>query len=245
MSSSKPLWWQNSPLCCHFELLWCEMIWKSWKTQKICWCDPSPWNENFWGYLQKWDTLVAKRWGKLWIRWLAIQESIWASFWGKRWKNLQNDQNWPFGANLSHLFGKIHHCGSLLTCFSVKWFKKVEELKKNWPMYPPGTKIFEISAKILDALVVSDGKSCESGEIGHSKSLLETHFGTKVWKNLQNWPFWVNLKPLWWQNRSLRVMLRCLDVIWFKKVEKLIAFVDVSPQDSKFLRWLRKMSHCW
>ena len=40
-------------------------------------------------------------------------------------------------------------------------------------MYPPptpGMKIFEISPK-KDALVEKDGKSCESGEIGHSKSI--------------------------------------------------------------------------
>ena len=29
-------------------------------------------------------------------------------------KNLQNEQNWPFLANLTNFFSKIHHCGSFL-----------------------------------------------------------------------------------------------------------------------------------
>ena len=43
---------------------------------------------------------------------LAIPSQSEPHFRGKDAKNMQNDQIWLFGANLSHIFGKIHHCGS-------------------------------------------------------------------------------------------------------------------------------------
>ena len=89
----------------HFEPLWCEMIWKSWKTQNICWCmPPLPKEWKFLRFLQKWDTVVVKDGKSCESGEIGHSKSIWASFWGKRWKNLQNDQNWPFWANLSHFF---------------------------------------------------------------------------------------------------------------------------------------------
>ena len=104
------LWWQNLPLrvilrC--FDVKWFE---KGWKTQNICWCSIPPPGMKIFEISPKMRHFGGKRWGKLWIGWnWAIPRSIWALFWGKRWKNLQNDQNWLFWANLSHFFGKIHH----------------------------------------------------------------------------------------------------------------------------------------
>ena len=76
-------------------------------------------------FLQKWDTLVAKDGKSCESGEIGHSKSIWASFWGKRWKNLQNDQNWPFGANLSHFFGKNCHCGSF-------WATSVWNDLKSW-----------------------------------------------------------------------------------------------------------------
>ena len=102
------LFWQNSPLWGHFELLQCEMIWKKLKNLKqYGWCSTLPQEQNFLRFLQKWDALVVKDGKSCESGEIGHSKSIWASFWGKRWKNLQNDQNWPFWANLSHFFAKF------------------------------------------------------------------------------------------------------------------------------------------
>ena len=44
-------------IVCHFESIWCEMIQKSWKTQKFADVPPKMKSVRF---LQKWDTVVVK-----------------------------------------------------------------------------------------------------------------------------------------------------------------------------------------
>ena len=106
-------------------------IWKSWKTQKICWYTCPPWKVL--KFLQKWDALVAKDGESCEI---GHFESIWASFWGKRWENLQNDQNWPFWANLSHFLAKFAIVGHFepLQCETI-W--KSWKTQKNCWCTPP------------------------------------------------------------------------------------------------------------
>ena len=125
---------------------------------------------------------------------LAILSQSEPHFEGKRWKNMLNDQNWPFWANLSHFFGKICHC---LSFWVTSVWNKLKKLKnsKNLPMYPPKPWKFLRFLQKWDALVAKDGKSCELGEIGHSKSIWASFWG-KRWKNMlddQNWPFWANV----------------------------------------------------
>ena len=129
-----PLWAHPSHFggkighCVSFWAASCEVIWKSWKTPKNCQCT-SP-RTKILRFLQKWDTLVVKRWEKLWMRW-----------------------NWPFQVNLSlilkekmekpakwtklaiwsqskPLFWQNLPLWVILSHFSVKWFVKVEKLKK-------------------------------------------------------------------------------------------------------------------
>ena len=51
---------------------------------------------------------------------LAIPSQSEFHFGGKRWENLQNDQNWPFPANLSHFFWQNLPLWVILSCFDVK-----------------------------------------------------------------------------------------------------------------------------
>ena len=76
-----------------FEPHWCETIWKSWKTQNICWCTPPP-NQKwtFLGFPQKWDSLVAKDGKSCELGEIDNSESISASFWGKM---IENRVKWP------------------------------------------------------------------------------------------------------------------------------------------------------
>ena len=119
---------------------------------------------------------------------LSHSKSIWASFWGKRWKNLQNDQNWPFWTNLSHFFGKIHHCGSLWATSVWNDLKKLKNSKSfaDVPPLPQEWNFLRFLQK-WDTLVVKDGKSCELGEIGHSKSIWASFWGEKMEKPAK-WP---------------------------------------------------------
>ena len=115
-------------IVCHFELLRVKWFEKVEKLQKIA--DVPPQEQKFLRFLQKWDTLVVKRWEKLWMRWnwpfqvnlsLILKEkmekpakwtklAIWSQSKPLFWQNL------PLWVTLSH--------------FSVKWFEKVEKLKK-------------------------------------------------------------------------------------------------------------------
>ena len=66
----------------HFEPLWCEMIWKSWKTENICWCTP-PHGMKIFEISPKMRCFGGKRWEKLWIVW-----------------------NWSFWVNLNLILGE-------------------------------------------------------------------------------------------------------------------------------------------
>ena len=106
LNQSKPLILAKSPLwvtLSHFGVKWLKKL----KNSNICWCSTLPQEWNFLRFLQKWDTLVVKDGKSCESGEIGHSKSIWASFWGKRGKNLQNDQNWPFGANLSHFFAKF------------------------------------------------------------------------------------------------------------------------------------------
>ena len=129
-----PLWAHSSHFggkighCVSFWAALCEVIWKSWKTPKIA--NVPPQEQKFLRFLQKWDTLVVKRWEKLWMRWNWPFQVNLSLILRKRWKNLQNDQNWPFGANPSHFFDKICHCGSFWATSVWNDLKKLKNSKK-------------------------------------------------------------------------------------------------------------------
>ena len=143
---SKPLFLAKFAIVGHFQPHWCEMIWKSWKTQKICWCTPPPEMETF-EISPKMICFGGKRWEKLWIRW-----------------------NWQFPVNLSLILGeKIEKYAKmailtqskplfwpnlpLWVIFSrigVKRFEKVgKKTQKICRCTPPEMKIFEISPKMI------------------------------------------------------------------------------------------------
>ena len=93
---------------------------------------------------------------------------------------LKFNQNCPFWANPSHFGGKIGHCGSF-------WAGLVWKIQKNWKTQkncqctpPPEQKFLRFLQK-WDTLVAKDGKSCESGEIGHSESICAS-FWRERWK---------------------------------------------------------------
>ena len=193
-----------------------------------------------------------KRWEKLWIRWLTIPRSIWAWFWGKRWKNLQNDQNWLFWANLSHLFWQNSPLWVILSYFSVKWFKKVEELQIIWQCIPTPLqkqKFLRFLQK-WETLVVKDGKSCESGEIGHSKSIWAS-FWQKRWKNLQNdqnWPFWSESKPLMVAKFTIEGHFEVLwcEMIWKRlKNSKHLLMFHPFPRNENFWDFSKNETLWW
>ena len=121
-----------------------------------------------------------------------------------------------FGANLSHLFWQNSPLWVIFTHFSVKWFaKKLKNSKQiaDVPPLPQESNFLRFLQK-WDTLVVKVSISFESGEIGYSKSLLETHFGGPVWKNLQNaqnWPFGANLSHFGAEFAiSIEILLRYL-----------------------------------
>ena len=128
-ANPKPLFLAKFAIVGHFELLQFDAIQKSWKTQKICQCIP-PWNENFWDFYKN-EMLWWQKMGKVVNRVkLVIPSKSEPRFGGKRWENMQNDQNWLFWANLSHFLGNICHCGSF--CAASVWYdlKKLKNSKK-------------------------------------------------------------------------------------------------------------------
>ena len=154
-------------------------------------------------------------------------------------KNLQNDQNWPFWANLTDFFGKIRHCGSFWASLVWKESKKLKN-SKNLPMYiPPRNANFwdfgwnEMPWWQNMVKVVNCMKMAIQNES-------EPHYGEKPlkWPELailsqSNWLFWQNL-PLW-------VIFSQFGVKGIQKVEKLKKFGNVhSPQKCKFLRFRMK-----
>ena len=106
-------------------------------------------------------------------------------------ENLQNDQNWPFWANLTNFFSKIRHGGSFLASLVWKESKKLKNSKKL-PMYlPPRNANFEIS----DEMRSFGGKTWEKLWIAW-KWPFQMNLSLIMGKNLQNdqnWPFWANL----------------------------------------------------
>ena len=110
---------------------------------------PPPPEQKFLRFLQKWDTLVAKDRKSCESSELGHSESIWASFWGKRWENMQNDQNWPFWANLSPFFGKIRHCASFWAASVWNDFQKFKN-SKMFQCNPPHQGLKKIFKKLND-----------------------------------------------------------------------------------------------
>ena len=171
---------------------------------------------KFLRFLQKWDTLVVKDGKSCESGEIGHSRVNLSLILGKK---MEKPAKWPKLAILSQskpLFWQNLPLSVILSLFAEKQFEKVEKLK-NLLMYPPRTKTFEISQK-WDALVAKDGESCESGEIGHSKSIWASSWG-KRWKNLQNaqnWPFWANLSHFDWQKLPLWVILSHFhwEMIW-------------------------------
>ena len=63
-------------------------------------------NPLFWQILALW--VIFSQFG---VKGIGKVEKL-KELWEIMGKNLQNDQNWPFWANLTDFFSKIHHCGS-------------------------------------------------------------------------------------------------------------------------------------
>ena len=114
--------------CGSFWAASCEVIWKSLKTRKIA--NVPPQEQKFLRFLQKWDTLVVKRWEKLWIRWNWPFQVNLSLILGEK---MEKPAKWPKLAILSQskpLFWQNLPLWVILSHFSVKWFEKVEKLKK-------------------------------------------------------------------------------------------------------------------
>ena len=146
-----------------------------------------PRTQNFWDGSEKWATVGSKRSVKILNRVMSHSRSIWAWFCWKRWKNLQNDQNCLFWAQSKPLWWQNWPLWVILSRFGVKWFAKKLKNSKKLLMFPPSPMewFFLRFLQKWDALVAKDGESCESGEIGHSRSIWAWFWG-KRWKNLQN-----------------------------------------------------------
>ena len=158
--------------------------------------------------------------------------SIWAWFWGKRWKTCKMTKIGYFELNLRHFGGKNCHCGSFWATSMWNNLQKLKTQRNCW-CTPPRMKIFEISPKMR----------C---------------FGGKRWEKLWNWPFQVNLslilgekmekdakwpklailsqsKPLFWQNLPLCVIWATS--VWndLKKVEEISNKYAISVDHSTAL----------
>ena len=111
------------------------MIWKSWKTQKICRCTPP--EIKIFEISPKMRRFGGKRWEKLWIGW---NWQFWVNpsliFGGKDTKIIQNNQIWPFWINQSHVFAKFAIVGDFWATLVWNDLKKLENSKKL-PMYTP------------------------------------------------------------------------------------------------------------
>ena len=176
-------------IMCHFEPLWCEMIWKKLKKLKTFADVPLPMEWKFLRFLQKWDAVVAKDGKSCESGEMVIQESIWASFWGKRWKNLQNDQNWPILSQFKPLFWQNLPLWIILSLSGVKQFEKVEKLKKFADVPPKNKDFWDFSknemlwwqktGKVVNQVKLAipsqsepdfrakDEKTCKMTKIGH------------------------------------------------------------------------------
>ena len=80
-------------------------------------------NPHFWKILPFWVIF-----SQLDVKGIKKVEKL-KEFWAIMGKNLQNDQNWPFWANLTHFFSKIHHSGSFLATLVWKELKKLKNSK--------------------------------------------------------------------------------------------------------------------
>ena len=175
-----------------FEPLWCEMIWKSWKTENICWCTP-PHGMKIFEISPKMRCFGGKRWEKLWIGW---NWSFWVNLSFILGEKMEKPAKWPKLAFLSQskpLFDKICHCGSFWASLVWNDLKKLRNSKICW-CTPPRTKTFEISPKMR----CFGGKRWRKLWIGWNWPFqvnLSLILG-KRWRNLQNdqnWPFGANL----------------------------------------------------
>ena len=176
LSQSKPLFWLHLPLW--VILSWFSVKWILKVEQIKIFADVPPPQWKLLRFLLKWDTLVPKD-GKS-CEWHEIGHSEWisASFWGKTGK-----QNWPFWANLSHFFSKIHHCGSFWA--GLVW-KESTNLKKSKYLL-----MFEISAKMR----YFGGKRWDKLWMAWNWPF-QVNMSLILGKNLQNvqnWPFWANI----------------------------------------------------
>ena len=172
---------------------------------------------------------------------LAIPSQSKPHFEKKSWKNLQNDQNWSFGASLSHFFGKICHWGSFWATPVWNDSKKLKNSKYLLIYLAQEWKIFEISPKMRHF----GGKRWEKLWIGWNWPFqvnLSLILGEKMDKPAKWWKlaFWSQSKSLFWQNLPLRVILSHSSVNDSNKLKnsKYLPMYP-PPQEWKFLRFLQ------
>ena len=101
LRQSNWLFWQNLPLWVIFSQFGVKGIQKVEKLKKFAYV-PSPQEMQIFEILDEMKCFGGKRWEKLWIAWKWPFQMNLSLIMGK---NLQNDQNWPFWANLTHFFG--------------------------------------------------------------------------------------------------------------------------------------------
>ena len=97
---------------CHCGSFLASLVWKESKKLKNSKNLPMylpPQEMQIFEILDEMRCFGGKRREKLWIAWKWPFRMNLSLIMGK---NLQNDQNWPFWANLTHFFGSIWHCGS-------------------------------------------------------------------------------------------------------------------------------------
>ena len=101
LSQSNQLFQQNLPLWVIFSQFGVKGIQKVEKLKKIA-DVPSPQEMQIFEISDEMRCFGGKRQEKLWIAWKWPFRMNLSLIMGK---NLQNDQNWPFWANLTHFFG--------------------------------------------------------------------------------------------------------------------------------------------
>ena len=200
-----PFWANQSHFfgkICHCVSFWAASVWndsKSWRIQIICQCTPTPLQkQKILRFLQKWDALVVKDGKSCESGDIGHSKSIWASFWRKRWKNLQNDKNWPFGANLSHLFWQNSPLWVTFTTSVWNDLKKLKNSEKSWDsgeMYKFSSVLIHSITLLGLILTISQKNSFD-----HSTALLGLILtGSEKW-------------ALFW--RSVKIPLRYLSSCW-------------------------------
>ena len=203
-SQSKPLFLAKFIVVGHFEPLQCEIIQKSWKTQKISQCTSS--TTTIFEISPKMRCFGGKRWENLWIEWnwpfqinlsLILGEKM-----GKpaKWPKLAilRVTKPPFWQNLSLWFS--------FSSFSVTPFEKVEKLKTFADVpHPHGNENFWDCSK-SEMLWWQKMEKVVNWVKLAIPNQSEPHIWEKRWENLQNdqnWQFWGNLGHLFGQNSPL------------------------------------------